>query len=76
MNENTYTSPWTLVILQLSLSNSTFKPFNRIWYDHKHLMQHVASAHGNDKEPIFGKKLNAFDYDINGVCKGGVWGSS
>ncbi len=28
------------------------------------------------RNPIFGKKLDAFDYDMNGVCKGGVWDSS
>jgi hypothetical protein len=28
------------------------------------------------RNSIFGEKLDFFDYDINGVCKGGIWGSS
>jgi hypothetical protein len=55
-NESTCMAPWTLFTLQPSWSNSTFKPFNRIWYDHKHSMRHVASAHGNDKEPNLWEK--------------------
>ncbi len=37
---------------------------------------HVGGAHGHDKEPNFCQKLGAFDCGTNGVCEGGVCGSS
>jgi hypothetical protein len=37
---------------------------------------HVGSLHGHDEELFFFQKPSAFDYSMDGLCEGGVWGLS
>jgi hypothetical protein len=37
---------------------------------------HVEGLHGHDGEPFFPQKPSAFDYNVDGLCGGGAWGSS
>jgi len=37
---------------------------------------HVGGLHGHDGELFFPQKPSAFDYGMDGLCKGGAQGSS